>query len=354
MNSKDYKKIITEIYKQYNADKIFEVEKLLFKYKGQEEELLQSIFTKYNISTSDQSTFYNLSLNQTPNISTIGNEFINERLQFHEDLKKLKYLHEKGEIDNNKYLKEKDSIKKKIEILNYNEQSVNQPSSSKIETETITQTHKSKNSIFLWLLILLLFFSLLYVIYDSKTNSINLDKISTLFSSHSKDQEEIKNRIEQTYFGLMNGEYMASNFKGLKQEDLPFFNTNIQALLVMGLGPYMTLGGYKFEPINIDVYDFIDDNNAKVKYGLVIKSPQRVDTSYFDITVKKIGGSWKLDAEQIFRGGIKDKKDINKDLEKTNQEALRNADLNDAGTFVYRVVGENEYDSEGETTVSRI
>ena len=53
MNSKDYHKILTEIYKEYNPDKINEIPTLLDKYKRQEEALLQSIIKKYKVSAND-------------------------------------------------------------------------------------------------------------------------------------------------------------------------------------------------------------------------------------------------------------------------------------------------------------
>lgn len=57
MTSKHYHKIITAIYQQYNLDKVNEVESLLDKYKGQEEALLQSIYTKYKVSLNDKVRF---------------------------------------------------------------------------------------------------------------------------------------------------------------------------------------------------------------------------------------------------------------------------------------------------------
>lgn len=57
MTSKDYHKIITAIYQQYNSDKVSEVAILLDKYKGQEEALLQSIYTKYKVSLNEKVKF---------------------------------------------------------------------------------------------------------------------------------------------------------------------------------------------------------------------------------------------------------------------------------------------------------
>lgn len=53
MTSKNYYKIITDIYLQYNPNKVSEVQNLIDKYNGSEEELLQSIINKYKIPENE-------------------------------------------------------------------------------------------------------------------------------------------------------------------------------------------------------------------------------------------------------------------------------------------------------------
>lgn len=72
MTSKDYHKIITAIYRQYNPDKVNKVASLLAKYKGQEETLLQSIYTKYKVSLNEKVRFERTDV-ALPNITEIYN-----------------------------------------------------------------------------------------------------------------------------------------------------------------------------------------------------------------------------------------------------------------------------------------
>ena len=51
---KDYNKLITDIYKEYNSTKISEVPFLLQKYQGNEEELYQSIYNKYVLAKTQK------------------------------------------------------------------------------------------------------------------------------------------------------------------------------------------------------------------------------------------------------------------------------------------------------------
>lgn len=71
MTSKDYHKIITAIYRQYNPDKVSEVASLLDKYKGQEEALLQSIISKYKVSVNDIWQLTNERKKETPSTEPV-------------------------------------------------------------------------------------------------------------------------------------------------------------------------------------------------------------------------------------------------------------------------------------------
>lgn len=61
MNSKDYRSILLNVYEQHHPEKMKDVKELLSKYKGQEEQLLQAVYEKYNIPPKDRSAL------ETPN-----------------------------------------------------------------------------------------------------------------------------------------------------------------------------------------------------------------------------------------------------------------------------------------------
>jgi hypothetical protein len=108
----------------------------------------------------------------------------------------------------------------------------------KIIDEKILEYPISKRSYtVIWILTILLIISLLFLMYDSKTNSIRLNKISEILFSHSKDKEEIKNRIEKTYSSFMNGEFCGDSYSKLDSNDLPFYNTNSKSYLIKAMAP---------------------------------------------------------------------------------------------------------------------
>lgn len=72
--SQDAKSIILAIYSKFNPDKIADIDNLLKKYSGSEDELIKGIFTKYNISQEDRKLF--LSMNETMSILDNKNSLI--------------------------------------------------------------------------------------------------------------------------------------------------------------------------------------------------------------------------------------------------------------------------------------
>jgi len=60
MTSKHAKTILTAIYNYHNPDKIKSIEQLLTKYRGNEDELINSIFKKYAISETARAMYLNL------------------------------------------------------------------------------------------------------------------------------------------------------------------------------------------------------------------------------------------------------------------------------------------------------
>ena len=59
MNSERAKKILIAFYAGHNPEKLGEIDKLLYKYKGQETVLLNSIFQKYNIDEKARKIYLN-------------------------------------------------------------------------------------------------------------------------------------------------------------------------------------------------------------------------------------------------------------------------------------------------------
>lgn len=169
---------------------------------------------------------------------------------------------------------------------------------------------RKKNRATIIALLILLLCSLGYMIV-SNTNLFS-------FFSDNQDKKEIKQKIEETYYGIMNGKLTAYNLSELTLSDMPFYNTNLESLLSMELGAFgEVFGGVNLEPININVYQISDDSTAKAKYDLIISTPSSRDTFNIDITARKIGGIWKLNAEDFFSIY-----NINKKKDQSNKKQL--------------------------------
>lgn len=146
-------------------------------------------------------------------------------------------------------------------------------------------------------------FFLLYRAYDKQSSSFSFNKFTNTFvDPHAKDKDEIKNVIENTYLGYFNGSY--SFGQSPSQAGGAFYNnnylTNYALTIGIAFGSFMT-GGVKVEIHNVDVYEFVDENTANVKYDIVgsMSDSDKQDSLNVDMTVKKIGGNWKLDAEKF-------------------------------------------------------
>jgi hypothetical protein len=138
---------------------------------------------------------------------------------------------------------------------------------------------------------------LFYLAYDNTTKSFSFNKLAEYFDIHSKDKKEIKNQIETTYFGLINGAYTAEGIKGIGAENLPFYNQDLKTLIVMGFMPFITLAGnVQVEPKNIEISD-VNDETASATYELTITKNNKTQTFPIKMIVKKIGGHWKLDGQ---------------------------------------------------------
>lgn len=169
-------------------------------------------------------------------------------------------------------------------------------------TPPMQMKEKSAKQKFLSILpiILLVVLSFLfYMAYDNTTKSFSLNKLSEHFDIHSKEKKEIKNQIETTYFGLINGAYTAEGVKGIGAENLPFYNQDLKTLVAMGFMPFITLAGnVQIQPKNIEISN-VTDETALATYELIITENSKTQTFPIKMIVKKIGGHWKLDGQNF-------------------------------------------------------
>ena len=248
-----------------------------------------------------------------------------EKNELRNDLRRLKILYDTNVIDRNKYETQKDIMEKKIyDLENRKDYQQTYPSQEVV--------NEKKTSILPLLFIFLAIFLIAFILYDSKTNSFKIDRITSIFSTQqSKEKEEIKKQLEKTYFDVLNGKYTAQNFTG--GVETPFYNTNVNTLIVMGLGPLATFtGNLKVEPNNIDVYELNEnDNTAKLKYDIKIITKEDTVLGKIDMDAKKIGGLWKFNADKFFKNEKTNGKKKNLDKKKisinTNSDSF-SKDLN--------------------------
>lgn len=219
-----------------------------------------------------------------------------EKSELYQDLYRINQLLITKIISEENHNKQKENILNQLKLIEDNETN-NSP-----RNEIITLKQKSNKNVLYWIISFLLIIILFFLLYDRKTNSIKFDRITSIFSTHSKDKEEIKTQLEKAYFNVMNGTYTTQNISGLGSDGLPFYNTDVKALTVMGLAPFAQFfGSLKLEPNNIDVYEFNgNDNTAKVKYDVTVINERDTMTGHIDLLAKKIGGLWKFDAEKFF------------------------------------------------------
>jgi hypothetical protein len=177
------------------------------------------------------------------------------------------------------------------------------PESSIKPTSYIDQTNQTKttsNKTLLYTVgavsVLLIIFVVL--LYDKENKSFSLNNFSRTIGISNEDNE-IENQIENVYFGLINGAYTAQSLNGTTPENLPFYNSDLSTLIVMGFAPLtMLTGSFSIEPKNIVIHK-IYDNQANVSYDLVITNEGKETTEKINMTMKKIGGKWKLDGQKF-------------------------------------------------------
>ncbi|PZP52084.1 MAG: hypothetical protein DI598_01630 [Pseudopedobacter saltans] len=165
-------------------------------------------------------------------------------------------------------------------------------------------TQRRGINIWLFVLVILSILGFLFYLYDSKTNSIKFDRITTVFTSHPTDKQEIKDQLEDIYANILNGSYSSSTIAGTSAKGLPFYNTpDMVVLMGMGFAPLAQALGTEINlsPTDIKVHDFNDSSNtAKLDYVLSYKSGKDSSSMKISMIVKKINGKWKFDATRIF------------------------------------------------------
>ncbi|MCX6186011.1 MAG: hypothetical protein NTU43_03300 [Bacteroidetes bacterium] len=166
---------------------------------------------------------------------------------------------------------------------------------------------EKKSYSLIWIMVGLIIVSMILFMSVNKTGMLSF---ANMYNSKNKEKEAIKNQIENTYFGLINGAYTAQSLSGTTPEKLPFYNSDISTLMIMGLTPLgMFSGPISLEPKNIVISD-VNDSLADVNYDLFFENK----TSPIHMIMKKIGGNWKLDGQKILPNivGKKNKKKKNK------------------------------------------
>lgn len=166
--------------------------------------------------------------------------------------------------------------------------------------DTTNQKEESSNNTLLYTVSAVAILLIVFVVflYDKETKSLSFNKFSNAIGL-SSDQKEIEKQLENVYFGLINGAYTAQSLSGTTPENLPFYNTDLSTLVIMGFAPLtMLTGTFSLEPKNIVVHK-IYDNKADVSYDLLITNDGKETTEKISMTLKKIGGKWKLDGQKF-------------------------------------------------------
>jgi hypothetical protein len=257
-----------------------------------------------------------------------------KRQQLQNELDRYKIALTNQEISEMEFLLKKEKLEKQIDVLDHNMNTSEHPK------EPIKETieYQSDNKSYFWivLLILLLTLSLLYL---GSTKG-------WLFDRHSKDRVAIKEQIEKTYFGLLNGGYTSETLKGVGPDGLPFYNQTLEDIYAMSLFPLANILGIhvSIDPKNIEIYDFINDNSAKVKYDLIVQNGDIRDSVRIDLIAKKISGYWKLDGEKAlgFSNAAKKEKKVSKVEKKItfkeDDSKISNEELTNSKNSAWKII----------------
>ncbi|HEY5370633.1 MAG TPA: hypothetical protein VIJ75_16735 [Hanamia sp.] len=156
----------------------------------------------YNRKILKEATSYNKNAYGMPIKDNFSNEPIRNTTEqeikdSYQDLERINSLRFSKVITDDQYIQQKENILNKIEKLRHTNVL---PDANSSYEHTTSYNRNSKPKLWLWILILFLIFSLLYVLYDSKTNSLKLDKITYLFSSQFPTESMALKKIESEQF----------------------------------------------------------------------------------------------------------------------------------------------------------
>lgn len=304
---------------------------------------------KYNRKIHQEDYFAQQHTNNTQQqfISTStelpSNQELSEKKAFLQtELLNLKSQYERRKITEVEYVNKKEKLEKQIEIITHNLSFAgNAPSAYE---HYINEDSEKKNYSYLLILLLAALIPLSLIGYQK----------GWFFDTHAKDKSLIKEQIEKTYFGMANGAYTSATIQGIGAEGLPFYNINFSNVAVMGLAPLANIFGYKvqMEPKNIDVYNFIDDNTAQVKYDLLVQTGNDTNFAKIDMIVKKVSGYWKLDGETFFGKNNKNNANESKRNTVNDPHTELGNDLKNSKTEFWKVTGENIQEGDSINLIS--
>lgn len=107
-----------------------------------------------------------------------------------------------------------------------------------------------------------------------------------------QEKQEIIHLIEDTYFEL-------GNLSEDSSEDFPVYNFSDKFLFAWALSlSSMTGNDFYFEAQNVEVIS-ITEKMAEVKYDLFSHIGSNKNIEPIEMTLKKIGGEWKLDGQKF-------------------------------------------------------
>lgn len=296
-------------------------------------------------------------IQEQPTATSVDEDILNAKNEINKNLEIIQNLYDQKIISVDVFDSQKEALQKKIALLTSNEKKQPVSADSKYEYQEIYEEKKSNK--WLWILTVLLILSWLFLLYDTKTNNFNFDKLKNVISFHSKDKEAIKDQIEKTYFGILNSQYNSQSTQGIWHEGVPFYNLNMKDAFFMADLALLNLDGSRLnlDPKNIEVYEFLDDATAKVKFDLIMKWGERNGTLKIDMIVKKIGGFWKLDGEKIlgsFQEATDEKKGRKEEKELAVQEddyKISSDDLNNPKNSAWKIISAKEKSDEKQNEV---
>ncbi len=117
--------------------------------------------------------------------------------------------------------------------------------------------------------------------------------ILSMLDYYGEDKEDITNVLENAYLNLANGTLCSGTIV------IPFYNQDANIITEFAFYPMVSsLHNMSMTVENINISDF-SENTAHVEYDLhfVIKDEDGVQ--HKEMIVKKIGGSWRLDAQKF-------------------------------------------------------